>query len=97
MEDIEKYGAVSKEVVEQMAINARLKFKTNFALATSGIAGPTGGTNEKPVGTIWIAIASEKNVISKKYVFGKEREINIKKSSATALNMLLSMIYAEFE
>jgi len=92
---LEKYGAVSREVVEEMAKGCIKKFRTSYAIATSGIAGPTGGTTEKPVGTVWIAVASEKNVVSQMFVFGKEREINIKKSSSTALNMLLNMIYAE--
>ncbi|PKP51360.1 MAG: damage-inducible protein CinA, partial [Bacteroidetes bacterium HGW-Bacteroidetes-12] len=54
----------------------------------SGIAGPTGGTEEKSVGTVWIAIASEKRVISKKFIFGKERDINIQRTAVAALGML---------
>lgn len=92
---IEEFGAVSREVVEVMAKGCLKRFRTNYAIATSGIAGPTGGTKEKPVGTVWIAVASENNVVSQMFIFGKEREINIKKSSSTALNMLLNMIYAE--
>ena len=74
---IEKYGAVSQQVVEQMAKNVRLKFDSDFGISTSGIAGPTGGTLEKPVGTVWIAVASEKKVISKKLNLGYNRERNI--------------------
>jgi len=85
---INKFGAVSKEVVESMAIGARKNLKTDYAIATSGIAGPDGGTNEKPVGTVWIAVSSSDKTISKKFKFGKEREINIKRSSIAALNML---------
>lgn len=88
-------GAVSRQVVEEMAKGIRSKTNSDYAVATSGIAGPTGGTEEKPVGTVWIAVASRENVLSQMYVFGREREINIKRSSATALNMLLNMIYAE--
>jgi nicotinamide-nucleotide amidase len=78
---IEKYGAVSQQVVEQMAKNVRLKFDSDYGISTSGIAGPTGGTADKPVGTVWIAVASEKKVISKKLNLGYNRERNIHVSS----------------
>jgi len=81
-------GAVSKEVVEAMAFAARQLLNSDFAIATSGIAGPDGGTSEKPVGTVWIAIANPDRIISKVYNFGKDRERNIIRSSQTALNML---------
>ena len=63
--NIEKYGAVSKWW-SKMAANVRLKFNSDFGISTSGIAGPRGGTNEKPVGTVWIAVANKDKVISKK-------------------------------
>jgi len=85
---IEKYGAVSQQVVEQMAKNVRLKFDSDFGISTSGIAGPTGGTADKPVGTVWIAVASEKKVISKKLNLGYNRERNIHVSSLSVLNLL---------
>lgn len=81
-------GAVSKEVVEAMAVAARQLLNTNYAIATSGIAGPTGGTPEKLVGTVWIAVAGPDSVVSKVYNFGDHRERNIIRSSQTALNML---------
>lgn len=87
-DDIEKYGAVSQQVVEQMAIGVRKKMNTTYSIATSGIAGPTGGTDQKPVGTVWIAIASEKGVVSKKFILGKERDINIQRTAVAALGML---------
>ncbi|OFX23485.1 MAG: hypothetical protein A2041_15090 [Bacteroidetes bacterium GWA2_31_9b] len=86
--NLEAYGAVSKQVVEEMAIHVRELFDTDFSIATSGIAGPTGGSQEKPVGTIWIAIADKNGVISLKYVFGDDRLRNIQRASLTALNML---------
>ncbi|MCB2206911.1 MAG: competence/damage-inducible protein A [Bacteroidetes bacterium] len=86
--DLEKYGAVSQQVVEQMAKGAREKFKTNYSLATSGVAGPDGGTKEKPVGTIWIALASEKGVQSKLLHMGEHRGRNIRRTALEALNML---------
>ena len=68
-----QYGAVSAQTAEEMAIGCRRLFQTDYAIATTGISGPTGGTEEKPLGTVWIAIASEKEVVSKKYVFRTTR------------------------
>lgn len=90
--DIDNYGAVSKQVVEQMAIHSQKIFNTDFSIATSGIAGPTGGTKEKPVGTTWIAVANSSGVYSKKYIFGDQRERNIQRASLTALNMLQKLL-----
>ena len=73
--DLVKYGAVSQQVVEQMAKGALKLLNTDFSVAVSGIAGPDGGTEEKPVGTVWIAVASETKVVSKKYLFFNDREI----------------------
>jgi nicotinamide-nucleotide amidase len=87
-ETIAKHGAVSKEVVELMAENVRLKFKTDYAISTSGIAGPDGGTEEKPVGTVWIAVAYAEGCFSQQFQFGKNRERNIQKAADAALNML---------
>ncbi|MBI9053042.1 MAG: competence/damage-inducible protein A [Bacteroidales bacterium] len=89
---IDDYGAVSKQVVEEMALGAKKIFNSDYAIATSGIAGPTGGTNEKPVGTIWIAIANNDGVYAKKYIFGDQRERNIQRASLTALNMLQKLV-----
>ncbi|MGQ1783786.1 MULTISPECIES: competence/damage-inducible protein A [unclassified Saccharicrinis] len=85
-------GAVSKDVVEQMAIGARYNLGTDYAVATSGIAGPDGGTDEKPVGTIWIAVAGPKRVLSEKFNFGKIRERNIVRATEMALVMLKKMV-----
>lgn len=85
---LQQHGAVSEEVVRQMAEGVRKKMKTDYSIATSGIAGPEGGTDEKPVGTVWIAIATPKLTIAKKYLFGHNRQRNIEISANTALNML---------
>ncbi len=93
--DIEKFGAVSQQVVEAMAANARDIFKTHYAIATSGIAGPTGATKEKPVGTVWIAVATPQNVVSELHTFGGDRERNILRSAVAALNMLRLILLEE--
>lgn len=85
---LEQFGAVSEQVVKEMALSARKKFNTDFVIATSGIAGPTGGTIEKPVGTTWIAIASPEKVTTYQYLFGDNRERNIRRTSMQALNLL---------
>ncbi len=85
-------GAVSREVVEQMARGALARMGTDYAVATSGIAGPGGGTREKPVGTTWIAAASSHTIVSKRYQFGELRHVNIDRSSYTALDMLRRLI-----
>jgi nicotinamide-nucleotide amidase len=92
---IKKNGAVSKEVVERMATGARKLLEADYSVATSGIAGPEGGTEEKPVGTIWISVATEKKTVSEKYVFGNDRIVNIKRFSLAALNLLRKQIISK--
>ncbi|MEI8135924.1 MAG: competence/damage-inducible protein A [Bacteroidota bacterium] len=85
-------GAVSKECVEQLAQNALLKFSSDYAIAVSGIAGPLGGTEDKPVGTVWIAVASKEKTLAFKFLFGDDRQRNIVMASQTALNLLRKLI-----
>ncbi|WP_417603651.1 competence/damage-inducible protein A [Owenweeksia hongkongensis] len=82
------HGAVSKEVVMQMALGAQKKFGTTFSIATSGVAGPGGGSDEKPVGTVWIATATPDGVKAKKFSFGNNRKRNIRKAALMALDLL---------
>ncbi|MFN8254844.1 MAG: competence/damage-inducible protein A [Bacteroidales bacterium] len=83
---IKEYGAVSEDVVKQMAIGVRNLLGTDFSIATSGVAGPDGGTPEKPVGTVWIAVSGKEKTIAKKFLFANDREINISRSSYAALD-----------
>ncbi|HNW68956.1 MAG TPA: competence/damage-inducible protein A [Bacteroidales bacterium] len=85
---IRKHGAVSEEVVKAMAFGAQKLLKTDYALSTSGIAGPDGGTPEKPVGTVWIALATPKKIIAEKLMLGNDRERNIRRASLAAMNLL---------
>lgn len=87
-ETLNTYGAVSEKTVIEMSENVRKLMGTTFGLATSGTAGPNGGTFEKPVGTIWIAIASEKQTITKQLTLGGSREQNIHLTSINILNLL---------
>lgn len=87
-ENLEHFGAVSQQVVEQMATNGRLKLGVDVCVATTGIAGPDGGTTEKPVGTVWIAVADNQRVISTCYHFGDNRERNIQMGVLSALNLV---------
>lgn len=89
---INSNGAVSEDVVRLMAENTNRQFKTDYCIATSGIAGPTGGTSEKPVGTVWISVAGPQRTIARKFQFGKERDINIKRTKIAAFNLLLQQI-----
>lgn len=92
---INKNGAVSEDVVKAMAKNVREKLGADYAISTSGIAGPTGGTPEKPVGTIWIAVASKDGVEAKLFQFGDNRERNIVRTAQAGLMMLFKKVYSE--
>jgi nicotinamide-nucleotide amidase len=91
-----KAGAVSKECVLQMAKGCLQKFNSDYAVAVSGIAGPTGGTDEKPVGLVWIAWANKKECRAEKFIFGNDRGRNIHTTAITALNGLRKLMLENF-
>ena len=91
-ETLNTVGAVSEETVKEMAVGLLQRMKTTYAIAVSGIAGPGGGTKEKPIGTVWIAVAQQGKVVAKKYTLTKHRDYNIKISAHLALNMLRNFI-----
>lgn len=86
------HGAVSREVVEQMAQGAIRTLGCDCSVATSGVAGPGGGSPEKPVGTVWIAAALKEQVVSHCYHFGAVRAENIQSAADAALTMLLELL-----
>jgi nicotinamide-nucleotide amidase len=86
------HGAVSEEVVAIMAHECRKKFNSDFAISASGIAGPDGGTPEKPVGTVWIAVASDQEVKTKKLQLHRNRVQNIEMTAIAAMDLLRKMI-----
>ncbi len=89
---LEKFGAVSEEVVSEMFYSIIEKMKVEYAIAVSGIMGPLGGSNEKPVGTVWIAVGSKEKMITKKLVLSFDRTKNIESTSQLALILLLKII-----
>ncbi len=91
-QDLEKYGAVSEAVAVQMAQGARRVTGADYAVSTTGVAGPSGGTPQKPVGTVWIGVAGPRGAWAREFHFSATRERNIAKASAKALELLLKEI-----
>lgn len=92
-DDLLANGAVSQKVVEQMAEGVCRMLKSDYAIATSGVAGPTGGTAEKPVGTVWIAVCTADKTVSREYHFGSLREQNIQRASLEAMLLLKEVFF----
>lgn len=92
VETLEKYGAVSEETVIEMVKGAMNALKTDCAVATSGIAGPGGGTKEKPVGTVWIAAAYKNEIRTMKQETNRGREMNIERAGNNALLLLRELV-----
>ena len=86
------HGAVSEEVVLEMAKGALQKIKTDYAIAVSGIMGPDGGLPDKPVGTVWIAAGNSRKITAQKFHFRFDRQRNIQLTAVNALNMLRKFI-----
>jgi nicotinamide-nucleotide amidase len=92
---IEKFGAVSQETVQEMLHGALQTFETDYAIATSGFAGPEGGNESNPVGTIYIGVANRKKSSIKKLQLGNNRERNIEIASLSALQLLRKFLKYE--
>lgn len=89
---LERHGAVSRETVMEMAAGAMKTLKTDCAIATSGIAGPGGGTPEKPVGTIWIAVAYKTEIVTTRQTGDNGREKNVQNAVQNALDLLVELL-----
>ncbi len=87
-EDLKQQGAVSEEVAKAMAEGVRKELNADIAIATTGIAGPDGGTVEKPVGTVWIAYSDKYKTLAKKFNFSRDRTFIVHWSALAALNMI---------
>jgi len=92
---INNFGAVSEETVKEMSEGAKSAFHSDYSIAVSGVAGPDGGTIEKPVGTVWIAVTGKTKTITKTYNFGNKRTQNIERSATTALVILYKLMKEE--
>lgn len=90
-------GAVSEETVFEMAAGIIRQFRVNCAIAVSGIAGPDGGTNEKPVGTTWICVLTPKGAETRRFTFGEHRGRNIRRAALAALDMLRKQLIQQKE
>jgi nicotinamide-nucleotide amidase len=89
---LEIHGAVSEQTALELANNVRIKFKSDFGISITGIAGPDGGTTDKPVGTVWIGISDKYNTFAKKNIFGEDRQLNRERASTIALLLLIDSI-----
>lgn len=91
-EILQTVGAVSKEAVEQMALAVRAKMNTDYAISVSGIMGPSGQTDEKPLGMVWVGVANREKVVSKVFYLRFDRLRNIEVTANQAINLLRLLI-----
>ena len=96
-ETLEEHGAVSEQTVIEMARGTQKLLNVNCAVAVSGIAGPTGGSPEKPVGTIWVAVTKNEEIYTKKLQLGKDRMQNIERTTTVAMNLLRRFLLGDLE
>lgn len=91
-ETLQTHGAVSEQVVIQMAKGGLQELKTDYIIATTGIMGPDGGTDKKPVGMVWVAVGNKDRIVAKEFHFRFDRARNIEQTASTALNLLRKFI-----
>ncbi len=89
---IEDYGAVSEAVATAMASGALRHSRADFSVSVTGVAGPGGGSDDKPVGTVWIALASAEKMIAKRYQFDGDRQAVRVATMQTAIELLLDLV-----
>lgn len=94
-ETLKNFGSVSEETVKEMARGAINNYHSDYSISVSGIAGPDGGTENKPVGTVWIAVAGKNKIVTKKFQFGNKRAQNIERSSINSLSLLYKLLKEE--
>lgn len=94
---LDTYGAVSKEMVVAMAEGAKEALKTDYAIATTGVAGPDGGTEINPVGTVWIGVVGKTKTLAKRFQFGNRRKGVIERASINAFILLFTVLREESE
>ncbi|WP_407431043.1 competence/damage-inducible protein A [Arcticibacter sp.] len=92
---LQTFGAVSEETVLEMAKGAGKNFNADYAIAISGVAGPGGGTEAKPVGTVWVAVSGKNKTISRKYSFSGRRTQNIERAAINSIVLLLKLVKEE--
>jgi len=92
-ETLLEFGAVSEQTAIEMAIGGRNILDTDFCISITGIAGPDGGTNDKPVGLVWIGLSSKNRTFAKKHIFGTDRDMNRERTVYAALSMLYDELH----